>query len=393
MSGNTRFCDGLFAPTWVLGRHGVQSFFSVRWFVVLALYLVASALMALDPWFGRETFSYAQGGYVILISVILVSAICFDWGYLGRSRGGNLVLQMLLILPMTLFLARLVGAPSEHLVATDGNLLHQLATGIKSMASWVGLLALIPNPIKEIFASPQAAGLFVLICLALTAAQNKILRVGLVFTAFAFLLAFKLADPAQVPSGAFLAGALVLVAGLALQFHDITPEILNENMVNHLRQVTDEAERRCSIRVLRKVCEEGTVSPQTIYEIVFRCYAEQFGLDAAVVRTQVTPQILNRLVAEHGLVDVRVIRGRTEIRPTETLLRPHNPWLAVALVPRCVVVGVLALLWWVTPIDLIPDAIPFLGSLDDFIIVSLGGGGVIQTFKTLRAKQKGELEE
>ena len=383
--------NALFARTWVLGSHGVQSFFSVRWFVVLSLYLLATVLMAFDPWFGKEKFAYAQGGYVILMSVILVSALCFDWGYLGRSKGGNLALQFLLVLPTTLLLARLVGAPSERLAASNSHLLQQVMSSVKSLAGWVGLLELIPNPIKDIFASPQSAILFLIICFSLTVARNKILRVGLVFTALAFLMAFTLADPVRTPSASFIAGVLVLGFGLALHFHDITPEIQNQNIVDHLRNVTDEAERRCTIRILRRICVDGHLAPRTIDEIVFRCYADQFGVEPNLVRTQIAPQILNRLVSEHGLVEVRALQGRVEVRPTKALTQPHNPWLAVALVPRCVVVGVLALLWWLTPVDLIPDAIPVLGSLDDFFIVSLGGGGVLQTLKALRAQKPVDL--
>ncbi len=358
--------------------------FNLRSLAVAACYLFAAAFLARDPWFGRELFTYAQGGYVILIAMVMVATICFDWCYLGPSRGINFFLQFLLLLPMTLVLGRLIGSPSERLVAEGTTVLAYLKSAFTSVANVSGVLEIIPDPVKELFASFRSACLFLMICFSLTAARNKLLRVGLVVTIFAFLISFALADAKDPPSLWFLAGLVLCSVGMVLQFHDMTPEVVDRNILERLRNVTDEAERRCSIRVLKKVYEEGKVAPQTVVEIVHRCYAEQFGVAPEVVKSQIAPTLLGRLVTEHGLLEISYARGIAEIRPTAALLHPHNPLLALALVPRCVVVGVIALVWWLTPIDLIPDAIPVVGSLDDFVIVSLGGGGVLQALKSLK---------
>lgn len=374
-----------------LSTEGVETFFSVRWMLVAALYLLSAAVMALDPWYGREIFTYAQGGYVILLAVVLVATLAFDWCYLGRSRGGNLFLQILLLLPMTLLLGRLIGSPSERLVADGGTLLQHAKELFSSAAQFIGLADLIPNPVKELFVSPKSAFLFAAVCFSLTAPRNKMLRVGLMVTVLAFLIAFTLADTRLVPAWQFIVGMVLLFAGLSLQFHDVTQEALDRNIKLALRTVDDEAERRSSIRVLKRVCAEGRLSPRTAYEIISRCYVERFHVDAARVRSEIAPVILNRLVSEHGLLDLVFTRGETEVRPSAALMRTNNPWLAVAVVPRCVVVGAIALVWWLTPIDLIPDALPIVGAMDDFVILSLGGGGVIQSIRALRAKRAGEL--
>lgn len=377
----------------LLSGRGVETFFSLRWLVVGGLYLLAIGLMAMDPWFGQDAFTYAQGGYVILISLVLVSTVCFEWCYLGRSSGGNLFLQFFLVLPMVLLLGRLIGSPSERLVEQGGTVLKVLSDSLKSVAGFVGILEIIPKPIMELFSSPRAACLFAAICLSLTAARGKILRVGLIVTTFAFLISFTLADQTMPPSIAFIAGMVCLSAGVAFQFHDVSQEAVDRNIVLKLRDVTDEAERRCSIRILKRVAAEGSVSPQVVYEIILRCYVDEFAFDPVVVRAEVAPRLLNRLVTEHGLLEVSYLRGEARVRALPTLTTPHSPWLAIALVPRCVVVGTIALVWWLTPIDLIPDAIPIFGSLDDFVIVSLGGSGVVQTIRALRNKKENVLLE
>ena len=377
----------------LLNGRGVETFFSLRWLVVAGLYLLATGLMAMDPWFGQSVFTYAQGGYVILISLVLVSAMSFEWGYLGRSGGGNLFLQFFLVLPMVLLLGRLIGSPSEQLVGQGETMLKMLADSFKSIAGLVGVFDAIPRPVVELFSSPRAACLFAVICLSLTAARGKMLRVGLIVTTFAFLGSFTLADQSMAPSIPFIAGMVCLCVGVAFQFHDVSQEAVDRNIVLKLRDVTDEAERRCSIRVLKRVAAEGGVSPQVVYEIVHRCYVGEFSFDPAVVRTEVAPRLLNRLVTEHGLLEVSYLRGEARVRALPTLTAPHSPWLAIALIPRCVVVGVIALVWWLTPIDLIPDAIPIVGSLDDFVIVSLGGSGVVQTIRALRNRKENDLLE
>lgn len=385
MNGRLRTLVDFCARRRSFSSEGVETFFSVRWMLVAALYLLASAMMALDPWYGRETFTYAQGGYVILLSAVLVATLAFDWCCLGRSRGGNLFLQILLLLPMTLLLGRLIGSPSEQLVASGATLLQRVKELFGAAAQLIGLTDLVPDPVKELFASPKSALLFVAVCFSLTAPRENRLRVGLMVAIFMFLIAFTLADTRTAPSWRFVVGMLLLFTGFVLQFHDIAQEVIDRNIRLALRTVDDEAERRSSIRVLKRVSAEGRLSPRTAYEIISRCYVEQFHVDAARVRSDIAPVILNRLVSEHGLLDLVLTRGETEVRPSAALMRTNNPWLAVAVVPRCVVVGAIALVWWLTPIDLIPDALPIVGALDDFVILSLGGGGVIQSIRTLRA--------
>lgn len=369
---------------------GTSSFFSPKWLAIVSLYLLSAALMCCDPWYGGEMFSYAQGGYVILLSMILVFTLSFDWCYLGQSRGGNLFLQFLLLLPMTLLLGRLVGSPPETSVQ-NATLFSALKSTFKSAADLIGLLDLIPNAVKDLFASFKSASLFLMICFSLTVASSKALRVGMTVTIFAFLISFTMSDAKAPPSSPFVAGMVLMLLGLVMHFHDITPESIDRNILLHLRTVTDEAERRCSIRVLKKVCLDEHVAPRTVFEIIYRCYAEEFHVDPSVVRSHVAPLILNRLVSEHGLLEIAYARGVAEIRPSPALVHPHSPLLLVAMVPRCVVVGVIALFWWLTPVDLIPDSIPFVGSLDDFVIVTLGGGGVLQSVRALRDRHSRPL--
>lgn len=376
--------NGLWSRKFTLTSSGVESFFSAKWFVAAILYVLSVALMAKDPWFGREGFTYAQGGFVILISFVLVTTLSFDWCYLGRSRGGNLVLQLLLTVPMVLLIGRLVGVPSESPWFHSLTVCGIIKSAVGLAAKIVGLPDIIPAPVKEIFASPRAAVFFFAVCVSLTVAQRKMLRVGLVISIFAALIAFALADVQNPPSWKFCIGAIVMVAGIALQFHDTTPEVIDHNLVRRLRSVTDEAERRCTIRILKKACAEGSLSLKTAREVVRRCYVDEFGFTMEQVHSVIIPAIFNRLVTEHQLISLSYSEGEGRLLPAKGLFLEKNDWLAVAVVPRSVAVGIIALLWWMIPIDAVPDIIPVVGWIDDFLIVTLGGGAVWRTLSSLR---------
>ncbi|MBO5762422.1 MAG: DUF1232 domain-containing protein [Lentisphaeria bacterium] len=50
------------------------------------------------------------------------------------------------------------------------------------------------------------------------------------------------------------------------------------------------------------------------------------------------------------------------------ILRQENLLAAASMVPRAVFAVTLAVIWALIPVDLIPDVIPFLGTLDDVAI-------------------------
>ena len=57
---------------------------------------------------------------------------------------------------------------------------------------------------------------------------------------------------------------------------------------------------------------------------------------------------------------------------------------------KLIVVLFIALIWVISPIDLVPDAMPIVGVIDDAIIALLGAGVVRQGF-SLRRRGQGAL--
>jgi uncharacterized membrane protein len=99
-----------------------------RQLLVIVLYVAAARLMMHDPWFTSDTFTWRQSSVITLLGLLMVSAIAFEWHLLGVSKGLNLVGQIVLAYPFTLFVARLLGRPWHQ---TDtGGVLGALITNL-----------------------------------------------------------------------------------------------------------------------------------------------------------------------------------------------------------------------------------------------------------------------
>ena len=67
-----------------------------------------------------------------------------------------------------------------------------------------------------------------------------------------------------------------------------------------------------------------------------------------------------------------------------------DPWSYIARMPKVLIVLLIATLWILSPIDLIPDALPVFGVLDD-ISVALLGFSMIRRRLPHQDRKPGEL--
>ena len=127
----------------------------VRQVLVIVLYVAAARLMMHDPWFTSDTFTWRQSSVITLLGLLMVSAIAFEWHLLGVSKGLNLVGQIVLAYPFTLFVARLLGQPWHQ---TDtGGVLGALFTAVRAAGGFLGVSSFIPAWISDAISSPGTA--------------------------------------------------------------------------------------------------------------------------------------------------------------------------------------------------------------------------------------------
>jgi hypothetical protein len=88
----------------------------------------------------------------------------------------------------------------------------------------------------------------------------------------------------------------------------------------------------------------------------------------ALDRTAAT--LIRRLVFEHGVLQLQQTADGTYLVPVESAGEDESTWRAIATAPRRAIVGTIAVVWWLMPIDLIPDALPIVGTMDDVLLLS-----------------------
>ncbi len=81
------------------------------------------------------------------------------------------------------------------------------------------------------------------------------------------------------------------------------------------------------------------------------------------------------MVYQDGLAELSDhggVKGLTLSRSLFLAQEGDDAWSAIARWPKVIVVILIATLWVLSPVDLIPDATPIIGVVDDVMVALLG---------------------
>jgi hypothetical protein len=349
---------------------------------IFTLYVLSVGLLGQDPWFGDETFTYRQGGMVFLIGVLTVSGVAFEWRNLGVPRGPNLLLHGLLILPFTLFLGRVVGRPTHP---GPGGLIQQGVQLVGDGLKQLGFDQFAPTLVVEAFAQPILGFALLGICLAL-ALRKPAIRYGVLALTLVVPLASTIGSP-PVPSGYFWGGTLLMAAGTWLQFMDYPRYERDLFTLTKLKGVLDRVERQTALELVASARARGFIDGKTFAQIVIDNYEHKEALVAAGEGREVAKYFCRTLVDRFGLFDVIRVDSN-DIRLTLAAPKSENEGelTGFVTVARSVVVAVIALIWVISPVDLVPDSLPIIGVLDDVLVGWLGISQFVNSRKQNNAK-------
>jgi len=90
------------------------------------------------------------------------------------------------------------------------------------------------------------------------------------------------------------------------------------------------------------------------------------------------------MLYEYSLITISATSSGYFATPDPELFNCSSLLQKIAVLPRMAVILVLAVLWLASPIDLIPDALPF-GGVDDVVVAILSSTIVKKTWSSSQA--------
>ena len=124
-------------------------------------------------------------------------------------------------------------------------------------------------------------------------------------------------------------------------------------------------------------------------EIIRRNYTDGYGVPAEDIPV-IALSLSHRLVYEHGLLTVHLSSDGLFLAPARSLSTYDSLLSEVSLWPRSILLGALAVFWWLMPLDIIPDAMPVVGTIDDILLLVLGG---LPLFHQLAGSHRRQFEQ
>ena len=351
---------------------GISSFGSVKFYLALPLYIISFLLIAHDPFFHEYgIFTYKQGAIPMVLGFLIIAALNWEFLLFGKPSGANLLLQAAQILPFSLLCARLLAQPSQPLapVTTVDAVKKFMADGISVSFSW------LPDWLHDLFANWQVSLLTAFVLLVFCIRNVKV-KVGLLI----FILFYLIVLNAINSFSLFLVlGMVALGSGWALQFCLYGKVIFYENVVKRLRTTLecDETFLRCACRIMTRLYEGGRANEEAVLHLVKAEYP--IGHSEAELRLAGN-DITRKMLYEYNLVRIKSDADGLFLYANPAL-GEYNGFLSrISVIPRVVVVTLIAALWVIIPIDLMPDAIPIFGVIDDVIISLISATSIKNAF-------------
>lgn len=329
-----------------------------RKLAALGLHFVACLFFAETGLAGR--YVPAQALAALAVAFVVATTLCWQWRLFGDPRRPlDLAGHLAFFASLFFLVSRLY---TKNPASTT--LLDRIGGFAKWSVSWLGG---IPPQVFDAISSPGVALLFLAVCLALAlprgAALGALGGVGFV------TIALVVTAPSFTRPGTLMLGLLVLAVALWLQHDDAAEKEYWSRLLaryQHDRAVRGDLELKLRLLERMRSEERPLTEGECLGTVATALSCEP---DSERARTALA-RVAGQLVRHDGLGELYTgPEGKAlAVRPAR---KAPDAFAHLASFPKLVVILLLAFVWIFSPIDLIPDATPFFGNLDDIAVALL----------------------
>lgn len=345
-----------------------------RHMLAAALHLLACMLFVETA--GPDRFVIAQGFAAAIIAFIVTATLCWQWKVFGNPQRPPAFVAHLAIFAAVFFLTSRLYTRSPRSLS----LLDLLVGGFQWAAK---LIADVPVQIFDALRSPGIALLFLAICLAL--ALRRAVGVAWLVAVSFLAVALAMGGPAFTNHPWFLLGLAAFAAGLWLQYEN--PDERRFRALIRARLAGDPQVRgdlELKLRLLDRMrALERPLREEECQGVVARALG--LRTEDPLVRAA-TVRVVRQLVEQDALATVFTSPTGRVLASDACLADAGeaDPFSLVAGIPKAMVIGLVVVAWILSPIDLIPDATPIFGSVDDVAVFFLGSRAILHSFRQRR---------
>jgi len=361
--------------------NGINSLFQWQFIAAFSLYFLSVLFFAETG--EKEPFKWSQLFFSAMISFVITTSLCWQWRFFGDPHNkANFMLHISFFISCIFFINRLFVKDTTSLSDIALNFGEKYAAKI---ISW------IPSVIFDALRSPGVLILFLMIALSLSFRPR--IAVALLILSLFLAVIFSI-HSSHAGQGMlwFFAGMTCLGTALYLQSDDSSDS--RKFWTTVLARLKNDPALRVELelktRLLKRIYERQR--PITQIESL-GIISRALGMEMASPKAQeITRRIAEKLVHQDHLARyVESEKGKALGLNREEFIRSEpDMFAAVAIMPKTVIFVIFAFLWIISPIDLIFDAVPIFGAIDDVIVGTLGFNSILQSITGMRIIRRGQ---
>jgi len=239
-----------------------------------------------------------------------------------------------------------------------------------------------PRIIAEILTSPATAMTMAFLFAATALPKSRAVKGGFILMVILGSLFSTIASE-NTPSIIWFSGMGLMLFGLFWLKHDVVTLQDDFLLVSALKGVDDAGEYEASLKICSTALRNGELSLNAALDIVGEVYKGHSPVEVGYI----AETLCTRLIERFKLLELIHAENKFLI-PGKAFIQQPGLFEVAVLLPRDFLIIVIAVLWIVSPLDLIPDAIPFIGLLDDMFIAYLGSCSLRNAFRTVKPNRK-----